>query len=116
MRPNKRQPDYEAESAGVVADTISNPMTFRRSKDHHANRITAKGDVEIKVHKQHRGSKDDVRRPKAGETLNFPGKNTDVDIDARRVGKIDRGHGRHRTTVSKHVQIFRRSRRCPQQV
>ena len=116
MKLNKRKPDYEAESVSIEADTITEPEKFRRSNDHQANRITAEGDVEIKVRKQHPDGKDGSKRPKAGTTLSFPGKGRSVDVDARRIGKVDRGHGRERTSASMRVQIFlnrRRSRRCP---
>ena len=116
MKLNKRKPDYEAESVSIEADTITEPEKFRRSNDHQANRITAEGDVEISIRKQHPEGKNDAKRPKAGTTLSFPGKGRSVDVDARRIGKVDRGHGRERTSASMRVQIFlnrRRSRRCP---
>ena len=114
MRLNKRKPDYEAESIVVEADSISDPEKFRRSNVHQANRITAKGDIEIDIRKQHRGTRDGSKRPVAGTILGFPGKNRKVDIDARRIGKVERGHSRERVSASKRVQVFLNRRRFSQ--
>ena len=111
MKLNRRKLDYEAESVSIEADTITDSEKFRRSNDHQANRITAEGDVEIKVRKQHPGAKDDSKRPKAGTTLSFPGKDRAIDVDARRIGKVDRGHGRAKASASMRVQIFLNRRR-----
>ena len=111
MKLNRRKPDYEAESVSIEADTITDPEKFRRSNDHQANRITAEGDVEIRIRKQHNGMKDDSKRPKAGSTLSFPGKHRAVDVDARRIGIVERGHGRAKTSASMRVQIFLNRRR-----
>ncbi len=114
MKLNRRKPDYEAESIAIEADSIGDSEKFRRSNDHQANRVSAKGDVEIKIRKQHPGVKDDTKRPKAGSTLSFPGKSRTVDVDARRIGKVDRGHGRDKTSASMRVQIFLNRRRSLQ--
>lgn len=111
MKLNRRKPDYEAESVSIEADTITDPEKFRRSNDHQSNRITAEGDVEIRIRKQHQGAEDGSMRPKVGSILSFPGKDRTVDVDARRIGKVDRGHGRAKTSASMRVQIFLNRRR-----
>ena len=69
MKLNRRKPDYEAESVSIEADTITDSEKFRRSNDHQANRITAEGDDELTVRKQHPGAKDDSKRTRAGRLV-----------------------------------------------
>lgn len=114
---SRRKPDHEAVEVAVRADSITDPDYFPKSKTDGANRIVAKGDVEIDIRKQHPGSKDKDIRPEPGTTLKAKGKDSKVTIEGRRINKINRGGKRASTTVSGMVEIFKslrsgRSHRC----
>lgn len=114
MKGIRRRPDHEADAVTVEADSISDPKKFRRSNDHHGNRVVAGGDVRVMVRKQHPGSREKDVRPDAGTELYAPGKDSEVVVEARRIGKVDHAGSRDRTHASMGVEIFgkmRRSRR-----
>ena len=75
---SRRKPDHEAVEVAVRADSITDPDYFPKSKTDGANRIVAKGDVEIDIRKQHPGSKDKDIRPEPGTTLKAKGKDSKV--------------------------------------
>lgn len=107
----RRKPDHEAESIVVKANRITNQGYFHRSNTHGGNRMVAKGDVEVEIKKQHPGNRDKGVRPDPGTTLIGPGGDTEVTIEARRPGRINRVPGRDIATASKGVRIFGKLRR-----
>lgn len=108
---SRRKPDHEAESIVIRADRIDEEGYFPRSNTHGGNRVTAKGDVEIEIRKQHPGAKDKDVRPEPGTILVGKGKETEVTVEARRFGKIDRASKRQVGTASKRVEIFGKLKR-----
>lgn len=110
---SRRKPDYEAVEVGVKANSITNPKYFPKSKTDGANRIVAKGDVEIDVRKQHPRNEDKTVRPDPGTVIKSNGDKAKVTIEGRRINKVRREGVRDSTTVSGMVEIFRnrRSRR-----
>ena len=108
---SRRKPDHEAVEVGIKADSITDPKYFPKSKTDGANRIVAKGDVEVDVRKQHPGSRNKEVRPGPGTVLSADGKDAEVTIEGRRVNKVSRSGKRQSTTVSGMVEIFGRLRR-----
>ena len=111
MKGTSRRPDHEADAVTIEADSISDPKKFRRSNDHHGNKVVAGGDVKVTIRKQHPGSREKDVRPDAGTTLSAPGKDSKVVVEARRIKKIDHRGSRDRTHASMGVEIFGRMRR-----
>lgn len=109
----RRKPDHEAVEVGIEADRITDPRYFPKSGTDGANRVIAKGDVEITVRKQHPGSRDKRTRPDPGTVIKVEGGGSKVTIESRRINKVRRGSRRASTTASGMVEIFRnrRSRR-----
>ncbi len=107
----RRKPDHEAESIVVKANRITDHGYFHRSNTHGGNRMVAEGDVEVEVKKQHPGNRDKEVRPDPGTILTGPGEDTEISIEARRLGKINRESGRDIRTASKGVSIFGKLRR-----
>ncbi len=106
----RRKPDHEAVEVGVKANSISDPKYFPKSKTDGANRIVAKGDIEIDVRKQHPGSKNKAGRPEPGTIIKAEGKNSKITIEGRRIKKINHGGKRDSTTVSGIVEMFKNLR------
>ncbi len=110
---SRRKPDHEAVEVGVKANSITDPEYFPKSKTDGANRIVAKGDVEIDVRKQHPRSKNKTVRPDPGTVIRADGDKAKVTIEGRRINKVRHEGVRDSTTVSGMVEVFRnlRSRR-----
>lgn len=111
----RRKPDHEAESVRVKANEIDDPKPFVRSKTHGGNRSVAKGNIEIRIVKQHPGTGDKEKRPERGAVLEGPGKDSEITIESRRIEKHGRskdGTGREAATASMGVGIFGRLRRA----
>lgn len=95
----RRNPDHEAVDVELTADQIKKKGFFPRSKTDGGNYAVAKGNVEVKIRKQHHGNIDKEVRPDAGPVLEGEG-NTEITVATRRIEKIRRKKsGRDNTTA-----------------
>ncbi len=104
-----REPDHEAMSITIEADSIKEPVKFRRSGDRNALQSDLDGKVDITIVDPLPNSCGDSRRSKRGERIS----GRDYTIDARKItkrGKSKVDPKRDIATASKYVRIFKRRR------
>lgn len=112
MKAPRRKPDHEASEVEIKADRIDDPKYVPVKKTDGRNRSVIGGRIEIKIRKQHKGTKNDDVRPPTGSTIG--GDQEDVTVEARRINKVrptKDGTGRKSTTASGSVEIFGKLRR-----
>lgn len=96
-------------SVTIEADSIREPVKFRRSGDHNALQSDLDGKVDIVVVNPLPNSCGDPRRAKRGEKIS----GMDCTIDARKItkrGKSKNNPKKDVATASKYVRIFKRRR------
>lgn len=94
-------------SVTIEADSIKEPVKFRRSGDHNALQSDLDGKVDIVVIDPLPNSSGDSRRAKRDEKIS----GMDFTIDARKITKRGRSKNnpkRDVATASKYVRIFKR--------
>ncbi len=107
----KRDPDMEAHTATIEADTIGDPKRFRRSSVHHAGRTEATGNVIVRIRKQFPNSDGNSKRPEEGSV--FEGDKVEIQSRKVTVTKSDGKSARDRATASMGVWFFGKLRRRP---
>ena len=106
--PGRREPDFEAEKVRVKAVSIVEKPHFHRSNTHGANRIEAKGCVDIEILKQHPGTRDKNKRPDVGMHLIAADEKIVITVEGRSAFKIDSPgkDGRQNGFAEGKVEIF----------
>lgn len=108
LTPKRRaDPDFYAKSIRISAEKITRPEKFRRSEQHHAGRVVARGKVRLAIQDQYPNSDRNLKRPDQGTIL----EGECATVEARKItvsrGKDKRDHA----TASKGVEIFGKLRR-----
>ena len=107
----KADPDFEARSAEIEADSIriQGEGKFRRSSVHHAERAVAEGKVRIKIREPLPNTDGNPRRPPSGSILE--GSKAEVQSRKLTVAKSGKKGEPDKAAASRGIWIFGKLRR-----
>ena len=104
IRIFRREPDHQADTVEIEADTITKPKKTRRTGDHNAMQVDADGRAVITVTKQFPGKNEGISRPPKGTRLTEDG----FTVEARKFTRKNPRGKREVCVAGKRVDIYRR--------